>query len=83
MFQGIEPGDTISAEVQKVQAPCCQGTKFCNVAPNICALSMEVASCHPSHIHNFEAAPRFLENLRIPALLTLPPQMCHDGIRDC
>jgi len=53
------------------------------VAPNICALSMEVASCHPSQIHDSEMAPRFLENLCIPALVTLPPQMCHVGISDC
>jgi len=53
------------------------------MAPNICALSMEVVSCHHSHIHNFEMAPRFLEYLCIPALVTLPAQMCHAGITDC
>lgn len=34
--------------------------------------SMELASCHPSGAQNFKMAPRFLENLCIPAVSYIP-----------
>ena len=42
-----------------------RATKFCKMAPNVClwVRSVELASCRPSGVSNFELAPRFLENL--------------------